>query len=296
MFRAQNKLSMDKERYKQRLHELVERLKTQDPDLFAYLQQEVRVAQDQHESDARIDKIETYLGLDYKLDGITPAAVVAGGLDYSFVNIPSLCNQLNADFREMMRYRYGTRSHKADFYEYCKYAHFQLEALTNYFMNIWSTPDEPEDAKPDIELAKKNIKEYWIEKYELSFSETQKNIEDIPYQTKIRPILNFLKIKDKIISNPPYIYYNAADIVDYIRKTRNACSHRGVHLRQTINETIDDFEINKTFYISKNGKSRLYDFQNNWEVKFYLWLRDTPWDDVIAVLTIVATNIQANLY
>lgn len=38
----------------------------------------------------------------------------------------------------MMRCRYGVRSHKIDFSEFCKYAHFQAELLINYyFMQVY---------------------------------------------------------------------------------------------------------------------------------------------------------------
>ena len=286
---------MDKEKYKKRLHELVMQLKEQEPDLFAYLQQEVNASDVTKASDSRIDKIEEYLGLDYKLDDINPAEITAGTLNYTFVDIPSLRNQLNSDFREMMRYRYGTRSHKSDFYEYCKYAHFQLEAMTNYFMEIWSTPDEPEDAQPNIELAKKNIRENWKEKYPITFYDTIKSIEDIPYQNKVKSLLNFINIKDVLISNPQYIYYNQADIVDYIRRTRNACSHRGAQLSAIMNDAIDDFELHKVLRTSATGKTQLYDFSANWDVKYYLWLRSTPWDDVAKALRLFVTTLQAHL-
>lgn len=162
-------------------------------------------------------------------------------------------------------------------------------------MDVWSTPNEPEDAQPDIELAKKNIKEYWKEKYPVTIHDTIKSIEDIPYQNKVKPILNFFNIKDTLISNPPYIYYNVSDIVDYLRKTRNACSHRGVQLSQTINDAIDDFELHKVFRTSSTGKTQLYDFSANWEVKYYLWLRSTSWDDVAVTLQLFVTTLHAHL-
>ena len=283
---------MDKEQYKQRLHTLVERLKAQDPDLFAYLQQEVNTTVISKVSESRIENIEKYLGLDYKLDGITPEKSSSGKIDYSFIADSILRDQLISDFREMMRYRYGTRSHKQDFYEYCKYAHFQLEALTNFFMEAWSLNDCDE---VDIEIAKQNISENWTEKYAPNLYDTQKSIEDIPYQTKIKAILQFLKIKDKMISHPEYIFYNMTDVVENVRKTRNACSHRGVHFYQTIDDAIDDFERHKSLRNSSSGKSTLYDFSANWEVKYYLWLRSEPWLDIISALHIFATTLQQEL-
>lgn len=74
-----------------------------------------------------IEKIEKYLGLDYSLDGITPK------IDYSFVAEADIRNQLEADYREMLRYRYGLRTHKIDFMEFCRYVQLQAEMLLNYY-------------------------------------------------------------------------------------------------------------------------------------------------------------------
>lgn len=284
---------MDKEQYKQRLHTLVEQLKAQAPELLVYLQHEIDDANLAISSGSRIEKIEKYLGLDYKLDCIKPEEVSAGTIDYSFVTDDNLRDQLISDFREMMRYRYGTRSHKTDFYEYCKYAHFEFEALTNYFMEVWSLNDNDE---VDIETAKNNIRENWPEKkYEPQLYETQKTIEDIPYQTKIKAILQYIKIKDKIISHPEYIIYNISDVIENIRKTRNACSHRGKQLTTIINDAIENFELHKSLRTSSTGKSKLYDFSANREVKYYLWLRSEPWNDVIYALIYFSKTLHKQL-
>lgn len=278
---------MDIESYKNKIHILVEKLKT-NQELFSYLQKEVLQAT----SDNRIDNIERYLGLDYKLDTVKPAGTIYNSLDYSFIREEGLRDKLYCDFREMMRYRYGTRSHKIDFEEYCRYAHFQLEALTNYFMKEWSLNSKNEI---DIEIAKQNIRENWTEKYEFNLYGTISTIDDIPYQTKVRPILQFLNIKNNIISHPQYIYYNVGDVIDNIRKARNACSHRGTQYNQIIQNAIDEFEHHKTLRYSSSGKSQQYDFSANWEVKYYLWLRSTPWDDIISVLLLYTNSIVSKL-
>ncbi len=61
-------------------------------------------------SDNRIKNIERYLGLDYYLDDKEPI------IDYSFVTLPDVRAQLISDNREMLRFRYGTRYHKIDFF------------------------------------------------------------------------------------------------------------------------------------------------------------------------------------
>ena len=67
---------MDIESYKNKIHILVEKLKT-NQELFSYLQKEVLQAT----SDNRIDNIERYLGLDYKLDTVKPAGTIYNSLD-----------------------------------------------------------------------------------------------------------------------------------------------------------------------------------------------------------------------
>ena len=78
-------------------------------------------------NDARLKHIESYLGLDYYVDG-QPSLI-----DYSFVSEAEIRAQLISDNREMMRYRYGTRFHTISFDEFCRYAHLQVEMLLNYF-------------------------------------------------------------------------------------------------------------------------------------------------------------------
>lgn len=78
-------------------------------------------------SEMKIDKIEKYLGLDYKTDGCKTM------VDYGFVKEESVRHTLEADNREMLRVLYGTRYHRADFVGFCYFAHLQFELLLNYF-------------------------------------------------------------------------------------------------------------------------------------------------------------------
>ena len=73
-----------------------------------------------------IQKIERYLSLDFKLDE-------ADLIDYSFITNEKVHQQLLSDYREMLRYQFGTRSHKVDFLEFCRFAHLQTEMLINYY-------------------------------------------------------------------------------------------------------------------------------------------------------------------
>ena len=87
-------------------------------------------------SDSKIDKIEHYLALDYELDSVV-------NHDYDFIADTVVRDTLNADWREMMRIRYGLRGHKIDFDEYARYACLQMEMLLNLYYN--SKYPSPED-------------------------------------------------------------------------------------------------------------------------------------------------------
>ena len=84
----------------------------------------------------KIDAIEKYLGLDYSLDDATTT------IDYSFISDERVRLQLESDCREMMRYRYGTRGHKVDFLEFCRYVQLQSEMLLNYYYDIMFNGDK----------------------------------------------------------------------------------------------------------------------------------------------------------
>ena len=73
-----------------------------------------------------LDRVEKYLSLDYELDRKEVP-------DYSFVTDDNALAKLVSDFREMMRFRYGTRYHRVDFLEFCRFAALQVEMLVNYY-------------------------------------------------------------------------------------------------------------------------------------------------------------------
>ena len=77
-------------------------------------------------SDSKIDKIEQYLALDYEMDSVV-------NHDYDFIADTAVRETLNADWREMMRIRYGLRGHRIDFEDYARFACLQVEMLLNYY-------------------------------------------------------------------------------------------------------------------------------------------------------------------
>ena len=93
MFGAQNKLSMDKEKYKQRLHDLVEQLATQSPELLDYLRKEVNTAISTKTADAFI-KLQRK---NMRQKGL---------LFYASIKDAKLNNQLINDYANMLWYKY----------------------------------------------------------------------------------------------------------------------------------------------------------------------------------------------
>lgn len=146
-------------------------------------------------SDERVGKIERYLGLDYRLDSMEP------NINYDFVDIPAVKEVLVADNREMMRYRYGTRNHTIDFYEFCHYVQLQAEMLLNYFYDKYFK---------DLS----NIKDF-INTHNPRFNiESVSSLENISFSNKL------------------WAWRNACDpsldmsLWENIRKIRNDLSHR----------------------------------------------------------------------
>lgn len=153
---------------------------------------------------SKIDKIEQYLGLDYKLDSVSDI------FDYDFVkdDNPELFDQLTSDYREMMRYRYGTRGHITDFGEFCRYANLQLEALTN-----WSLAMKYPDISQLLSFMDNNNNKFYEERIEKKYE--YYSVYDIPYASKLYSICKF--------ANIPYMQ---SATLNNIRGVRNLNSHR----------------------------------------------------------------------
>lgn len=251
----------------------------------------VHTTQNSTTTDENIAKIERYLGLDFKLDSILPVDTIYDSIDYSFIQITAVRDKLNSDFREMMRYRFGTRLHKVDFYEYCKYAHYQLEALANEFLTSWSLREDTEEDVVDIEIAKKFILDNWPTwlKNIPNFSEKTRTIQSIEYYSKIVAIINYFNIDKITVSREPHILYSLSDVINNIRNTRNDISHRSTQQTEQIEKAINNFEKNPRI-----GQNDLY-IMEEIKVKDYLWRRRTPFDDVVKVISILCNSIKSQL-
>ena len=148
-------------------------------------------------NDARLKHIESYLGLDYYVDG-QPSLI-----DYSYVPEAEIRAQLISDNREMMRFRYGTRYHAISFVEYCRYAHLQVEMLLNYFYDRLESGD--------LEAVKMHINRY--NKY--AQITDAKSLSAISYNYKLWSFCDEFSIDIK---------YRIC--LDNIREVRNQSSHR----------------------------------------------------------------------
>ena len=160
----------------------------------------------------KIGAITQYLALDNQLDRAEST------IDYSWVNDEFTREQLFADFREMLRYRWNCRSHKADFFEFCKFAHFQIEGLINYYYRV--------KCNNDINSVKRHILKY-LPNARLDYSKT---LESISCSTKMVAY----SIESRSLEKLPYSLNLRTEI---IRNIRNEQNHRNV------NEDSDDLEI-----------------------------------------------------
>lgn len=143
-----------------------------------------------------IKNIEKYLGLDINLDKINPY------IDYSFIHDDFLRDCFKADWREMLRFRFGTRRHRIEFNECCRYAMLQIERAINcYYASKGVTIQEQSD---------------YIKKYNEKYSPSSNNIsiEAIPFSIKIWAYFAEFKLD-----------FSLKTTIDKIANVRNSQSH-----------------------------------------------------------------------
>ena len=220
-----------------------------------------------------------YLGLDYHLDSSSPF------IDYTFVNDEYVRNQLVSDFREMLRYRYGVRSHKIDFSEFCRYAILQAEQMLNYYyQKKFSTNEEV------LKYITENNKWAKIEKVE--------KIASLSFAIKLSAFLNQTGNKRN------------REILDFAREVRNAQSHRR---NEKLFKEIDNFRArldNLGLPLTKDGevywnkikddndlkeKYKLLDKAEYWNYRFLLWKDREPFDEVIDALKETTRQIKESI-
>lgn len=229
-----------------------------------------------------LSNIEKYLGLDFKLDNCNPI------IDYSFVKNEYLRDCFEADFREMLRFRFGSRGHKINFPEFCRFALIQAERLLNFYYQ----------ALGDISQIRQHIK-YFNSKAE--GLEKATSIEAISFSTKLWAYNNEYNIKQ---------IYN---VLDNVRMVRNAQSHGSVSgsdetfFQQHYSELLSagypllpNCKVN-WHELSKNAQLKTtyeQNVKNTTEHKYYIqltWQRQQPFDEVIATLNNLATHVAQSL-
>lgn len=272
------------EKLKSTIDKIVQ-LSKQNPEFDAELRKRLNItssAKSVYDED-RIVRIEKYLGLDFYVDTKT------SNVDYSFIKLPDVKAQLISDNREMMRFRYGTRYHEIDFAEFCRYAHFQIEMLLNYYYDIAN--------KSDLSSIIEQIK-YYNPKAE--GVEKAKLLGAIPHNVKWWAFNNEHKIN-----------WDLREMCENLRKVRNELSHRSVsedkicinsyqkHLKE------QGFSLNKKGNVSLNWKDKeadkelkeLYnrqikDSEDYKRYKYLIWYYGTPFDNIVSGLNEIADVIR----
>lgn len=234
---------------------------------------------------SKVDNIEHYLGLDYKVDNQDST------IDYSFIEDEECRKVLIADNREMMRYRYGTRYHEVKFDEFCRYMVLQVEMLLNnhYGMRFCS-----------IEEIVKNIKTY---NERVKFNDMPKSVQAIP-----------LSVKLWAFSNEYNIDRSTKENIEFAIKVRNNLSHRSDNKENEERDLIFIAKMDNALKPFPRHKSGLVNFAslkdnmilfnvynttiksedyNNY--KYILWKRTKPYDDVVHSLNLFRDYIYYNL-
>lgn len=264
------------------------RLSKQNPEFDAELRKRLDITSSAKSvyDEERIARIEKYLGLDFYVDTKT------SNVDYSFIKLPDVKAQLISDNREMMRFRYGTRYHEIDFAEFCRYAHFQIEMLLNYYYDIAN--------KSDLNSIKEQIKYYNPKAKGL---DDAKSIGSISYNVKLWAFNKEHKIN-----------WNLCEMCENLRKVRNELSHRSVSEDKTSIDSYQKhlkeqgFPLNKKGDVSLNWKDKEAD-KELWELydnqikdsedykhyKYLIWYYRTPFDDIVNGLNEIAGVIRSVL-
>jgi len=231
--------------------------------------------------DRRISHIEKYLGLDYYVDSMKST------IDYTFISESAVRDKLISDNREMMRFRYGTRSHKVDFEEFCRYAQLQAEMLLNYF---YSQKDRT------IQNIISHLKQY---NTKANIPDSTANLSSISFGVKLWAYDSEFKL-------------NIRDTFDYIRDVRNSQSHRSP---QKDEFSIEDYQkklLAWKIVLKSDGSFDWYQTKqdtlayNIYESKvkgtkdfayynYLLWYNNKPYDEIIEKLEVLSVSVMDNL-
>lgn len=220
--------------------------------------------------DEPIRKIEKYLGLDYSVDSLKST------IDYSFIQMDDVRNQLISDYREMMRFRYGTRYHEIDFDEFCRYALLQAEMLLNYYYDVVN--------HSDLGAIISHIKTY---NTSAKISDDVKTLSSISFNVKLWAFKTEHKME-----------YSLSTMLDNIRMVRNELSHRStikahfdIEAYQTelrgfgiplyANGFVNTKILEKDHVVKNIFDTRIAKTEQYKEYKFMLWYIPKPFESII---------------
>lgn len=216
-----------------------------------------------------LHSIEKYLSLDFNIDPVEKA-------DYSFIEEDYAREKLNADFREMLRYRFGTRGHKIDFAEFCRFAVLQIEMLVNY---------------------------YYDKKYHQDISLIQQALlsDNSQIQFKVK-LVSEIALKSKIYGLKKEFGWTPSDINVYLHSIdiRNRQSHRSlIAYADRIKETEDLLRakglLSDNGYIDYDKAQGIVSKKDLNEYKFEKWSDKMPFEEVTAGISRLSNIIKIRL-
>ena len=209
-------------------------------------------------------------------------AVQALGMDerhfYKRLKDKRLQEKLQADYREMLRYEFGTRNHKIDFPEFCRYAALQIEMLTNYYFD--------KKYNSDISI----ITQVFVSNFpNYKPYAGMTNVSEIQLKTKLYQLRNEFQWDRKELN--PYIY--AIDV-------RNNQSHRSLLVnKDRIRETEKKLKnagawtsYGRPDY-SKATSVIGQDALN--EYNFQTWVDRQPFDEVTSAIKKLSDSVKATV-
>lgn len=222
-----------------------------------------------------LSRVEKYLSLDFRIDDMEMP-------DYSQINDGEVRDKLTADFREMLRYRFGTRNHKVDFPEFCRYATMQTEMLVNYFYDkrFNSDIDKIKAAVVNGNYSEREGKSFYTPSPYTSV------VSDIPLKSKVQALQKQFD-------------WQYSDIVIFLNiiEVRNLQSHRSLLKNKDL---IKEIEGNPDF-CDPNGRFDKERAKNSVGAKimgeywFQIWLDQQPFDKVIAALARLCSAVTGTI-
>lgn len=218
-----------------------------------------------------IQNIEKYLSLDFGIDEV-------GNTDFAFIEDDYVREKLNADFREMLRYQFGTRGHKVDFPEFCRFAILQVEMLVNYYYE--------KRYNADIALIEQALLAY---NPKTKFNEKITNVSEIALKLKILALKKEFSWQKSDIT----VYLNSVEV-------RNRQSHRSLIVyTDKIKETEDYLKgmglMNEKGYIDYKNCNGRVDQTVLDEYNFEKWYDELPFEKVISGLNKLAETVKNKL-